>query len=379
MSIIRRWQENSCLLNLHQYINDRPERKAPAGLLILVRQKYLFQQRDRARDEGAEVFAFEEAVGQEGEVDELLDEGLAGGVVADGFFLLFAAVSDFFLEVFDFLVALGVAAGLVGLAELADLGVVGLNFVSKGLYSSLERFGGFVPDAGDEWMLGVDDEVVAVGQFAIEGHAGLKSRHLFHAPHIFVLSDDYGLVARCHCLERDEKLGFLDFRSLRAEHSRHDVALQRGEVGGLAVVFADKVVDDVRVDADEGRLPELALEHTDEMAVELSVEDEHVVAAVVGRLDEVILGDRVGGIEIDDVAVFVGLVGFDEYLIFVEGEIFALGVFEKHELHGRLTEFLVGQHTVDDKELDVVPFLLKSGAVGLEEVFETRCDFLCYI
>lgn len=168
MSIIRRWQENSCLLNLHQYINDRPERKAPAGLLIFVCQKYLFQQRDRARDEGAEVFAFEEAVGQEGEVDELLDEGLAGGVVADGFFLLFAAVGHFFLEIFDFLVAFGVAAGLVGFAELAYLGVVGLNLVGEGFDCSLERPGGFVPDAGDERMLGVDDEVVAVGQFAVE-------------------------------------------------------------------------------------------------------------------------------------------------------------------------------------------------------------------
>ena len=62
---------------------------------------------DGAGDEAGEGFAFEEAVAEEGEVDELFDEVLAGGVGFDVLFLGGAGFGDGFFEVGDLFVFFG--------------------------------------------------------------------------------------------------------------------------------------------------------------------------------------------------------------------------------------------------------------------------------
>ena len=67
------------------------------------------------------------------------------------------------------------------------------------------------------------------------------------------------------------------------------------------------------------------------MIVELTVEEEDIIAAVVCGLDVVVLSGCVGGVEINDFAVGVSLVGLDEGLVFIEGEVAAFGIAEKEE------------------------------------------------
>ena len=107
------------------------------------------------------------------------------------------------------------------------------------------------------------------------------------------------------------------------------------------------------------------------MVVELAVEQQHVVAFVVGGFDIVVLSCGIGGIEIDYAAFGIGLRGFDEGLVLIKCIVMALGILEEHKFHGSVAEFLVGKHAVDDKYADVVPFLFKFGAVGAEKLVET--------
>lgn len=112
------------------------------------------------------------------------------------------------------------------------------------------------------------------------------------------------------------------------------------------------------------------------MAVELPVHNENGVATVGRSLDVAELGGGIGGIEGNDVAVLVGLLGSDEVLVFVDGEVFAVGSLQKAEFHCCVAEFLVGEHAVFYEDADVVPLFLELGAVGLEQVVEARSHFL---
>ena len=76
----------------------------------------------------------------------------------------------------------------------------------------------------------------------------------------------------------------------------------------------------------------------------------------------------VGGVEENYAVVLVGLVVLDDILVLVECEILALGVFVEEEVFGEVVEFLVGEHTVLDKEFEVVPFFLKIVAVVFENI-----------
>ena len=123
----------------------------------------------------------------------------------------------------------------------------------------------------------------------------------------------------------------------------------------LFVGLGHEVVGHVAVHTHEGRLLELVFKHRQEVAVELTVHEQDVVALGVGGLDVAVLLYGVGGVDVDHVAVLVGLRGFDEGAVFLKGEIFAFGVAQECELEGGVAEFLVGEHAVFDENLDVVP------------------------
>ena len=112
------------------------------------------------------------------------------------------------------------------------------------------------------------------------------------------------------------------------------------------------------------------------MDVELSVHDEDVVAAILGRLDVAVLLVRVGGVEVDDVVFLIGLLGGDQLAILFEGVIGAVDVLEQGELRGAVVELLVAEHAVLDEELQAVPLFFEGLAVVLEDLFQAIGNLL---
>ncbi len=116
-------------------------------------------------------------------------------------------------------------------------------------------------------------------------------------------------------------------------------------------------------------------EQTHEMAVQLPVHHKNRIPPVGGSLYISILRSFVGSIKEYDVAVFVGLRRRDKLLVFLDSEIFILGIFQEVEFHSRITELLVGKHAVFYENLDVIPLLFEFLTVGFEQFFETRRHF----
>ena len=107
------------------------------------------------------------------------------------------------------------------------------------------------------------------------------------------------------------------------------------------------------------------------MCIELAVHEEHIVALVLRSLNEGVLGILVGGIEIHDLVVLVGLVAADGCPVLVEAEILAVHILQEGELQGLFAELLIGEHTILDEEFEIVPFLLVCLSLGGEYLFKT--------
>ena len=178
------------------------------------------------------------------------------------------------------------------------------------------------------------------------------------------------------CLKRHQELCLVDCRQLRVENRCQYVELKRSEIDLCFVVFGNQVVDNIRVDAHKAAFLNFVFEQPHEMAVELSVHQQHIVAPLVGRINIGVLSCRVGCIETHDVTLFVGLRRLDKRFILIDCEIFPLSVFEQTEFHGAVAEFFVGEHAILDEDLDVVPLLLEVGTVVAENLVETAGHLL---
>ena len=111
------------------------------------------------------------------------------------------------------------------------------------------------------------------------------------------------------------------------------------------------------------------------MAVELTVHKKHVVSLLFCSFYICVLLGAVCGIEIDDVAFLVGLSRLYEKFILIEGIVFSIHILEQEKFLCAFVEFFIGQHAVFDEDLDVVPFLLKAGAVVLEHLGKAFSHF----
>ena len=107
------------------------------------------------------------------------------------------------------------------------------------------------------------------------------------------------------------------------------------------------------------------------MAFKLAVHHKYIVSAVGGGINICELSNRISRIEINHVTILVGLGSFDECAVLFKSVIFVFGIFQKCELHGCITEFLVGEHAILDKYFDVIPLLFKIGTVITEDLFES--------
>ena len=111
------------------------------------------------------------------------------------------------------------------------------------------------------------------------------------------------------------------------------------------------------------------------MRVEDAVHQQDIIAFLLGLGDVGVLFVDVSGVQIDDVLVLVGLQSLDLVAIVVQLEVLSFSVFQQSELHSALAEFLLGQHTVLDENLDVVPLLLKLRVESLRLVSSVSLAF----
>ena len=109
-------------------------------------------------------------------------------------------------------------------------------------------------------MLGVDNKLIAVGEFAVKIHAGLHGGHFFHSAHVFVLREDNGLVVFAESLELNGECRFFDLTGVVLKELRENGRVDGREAGRLAVILADKVVDDIGVDTYKLGILKFALE-----------------------------------------------------------------------------------------------------------------------
>ena len=112
------------------------------------------------------------------------------------------------------------------------------------------------------------------------------------------------------------------------------------------------------------------------MAVKLAIHHQNIITFVLCCFYEAELGVLVSSIEINDIAILVGLIALDALAIILEREEFAFSVFEQGKVHSPLAELLVGKHAVFDEQLDVVPFLLVLFAFSLENIFQPVSNLL---
>ena len=106
------------------------------------------------------------------------------------------------------------------------------------------------------------------------------------------------------------------------------------------------------------------------MGIQFAIHQQHIVALVLGRLDERILGLHIGCIQIHDLLFLIGLFPFDGLAIVLEAEILAVRVLEERKIEGPLAELFIGQHAILDKELQVVPLLFVGLALLLENLLQ---------
>ena len=76
-------------------------------------------------------------------------------------------------------------------------------------------------------------------------------------------------------------------------------------------------------------------------------------------------------IQKDDIIVLVGLILLNKINILLGCEILALGRFQEHKILSLLGKLLVGEDTILDEHLQVVPLLLIIRTHSVEELLQT--------
>ena len=118
------------------------------------------------------------------------------------------------------------------------------------------------------------------------------------------------------------------------------------------------------------------LDMIDKMRVQLPIHHQNVIAFILRSLDVSILFLYVGSVQINDMIVLIRLVDFHQIFILFQGKIFPIGIFEQHDRIGPFGKFLICQHAVLDKYLQVIPFFLVLFPVVFEDIGQAVGHFL---
>ena len=135
-----------------------------------------------------------------------------------------------------------------------------------------------IVDVAHQGMVGVEHQAVSVRQFAVERHAGLQTSLLLHAAHVFALRHEDGSRVGTESGSLDVELCFLYIGEHGGEHAAEVVAQLLVGLRGRVVGLADEVFQRVAVDAGERCLFPLLFEHVEQRRIELSVEQQYVIA-----------------------------------------------------------------------------------------------------
>ncbi len=73
--------------------------------------------------------------------------------------------------------------------------------------------------------------------------------------------------------------------------------------------------------------------------------------------------------------MFVSLVIFDEFFVFLKSKVLTINIFEKKEIHGPIVEFLFSEHSIFDKNFQIIPLFLKI----LAAVFKNLSQSISYL
>jgi len=104
------------------------------------------------------------------------------------------------------------------------------------------------------------------------------------------------------------------------------------------------------------------------------IQHQHVIPLCAGRLHKGVLLLGMVRIQIDQVLVLVGLLLFNQLFILLRSEIFPFSVLEEEEGFCPLEKFLIGQHPILDKNLQVIPFLFELLTLILVNLLQTVSD-----
>ena len=177
------------------------------------------------------------------------------------------------------------------------------------------------------------------------------------------MRDEYRIGSSRQLFEGNDEVGFFDGRNLRFEYRYQCVALVVGEGNHGSVVFHDDFFHHIAIHTYETGLFKFLFQLTYHVYVQLAVHNQYIVAFVFGVLDVAVLFVGVVGIQIDKVAVFVGLIVSHRFFVFFECEILTVHVFQQGKFFAFFVEFLIAEHSVLDKYLEVVPFRFEVGTI----------------
>ena len=224
-----------------------------------------------------------------------------------------------------------------------------------------------VEDALHQPVVGVHHHGVHVGHLAVEAHAALNGSHLLHAAHVFALRNHHGHSRLAQRGRLHVVLHLLPLRHGALEDGGEAQPLVGVHLAHGRVVLLNQTIQHVGIHAGKARLLRLALPEAHHRHVQLAVQQQHIVALCLGRLDVGVLLLGVGSVQIDQIAIFVSLVGTDERLVLVVSVVLTIGVLQQGKFLRLLIEVVLRQHAVVDEDFQVVPLLLKLLAVVLED------------
>ena len=228
-------------------------------------------------------------------------------------------------------------------------------------------------------MISIQYQVKHIRHFTIKTHSGLNISHFFHTTHILTLSNHHRRCIFPQRLRHYAKLCFFDLRQLTLENSRESLLLTGIQYIVFLVFFNYQVINDITVYASKTYFFKFLLQHTYHSNVKLSIHQQYVIALILGRLNIAVLLIFIVGIQINQVTILVSLIVFYQSLILFKSIMFVISIGKKGKIFCSIIEILLSEHSIINKDFQIIPFLLKLFTIVLEYRLQAIGYFLCNV
>ena len=121
-------------------------------------------------------------------------------------------------------------------------------------------------------------------------------------------------------------------------------------------IFLHQVVNGIGVYPYKGNLSGFVFQVLHEVAIDRIIHQQHIVSFVFCCFYQAVMFVLIVCVEHNNSIVFVGLSYFDFFLVILNGKEFSIHIFQQHKIHGFVIEFFIRQHTIFDKDTEVLPF-----------------------